>query len=65
MPRSVTPAPTPKPEKRLYEFSEDRWFDNRFYKKGQTDRFFPEQVKYEAHSIKLAVAKAPADSAKA
>lgn len=41
-----------KPEKQLYEFTEDRWFMNTFYKKGQTARFFPEQVKYDTHSIK-------------
>lgn len=42
-----------KPEKRLYEFTEDRWFMNQYYKAGQRKRFFPAQVEHEGHSIKL------------
>ena len=37
--------------KQGYEFTEDRWFLNTYYKKGDTDFFYPKQVEHEGHSI--------------
>lgn len=57
-------------EKQTYEFTEDRWFLNNFYHKGDRAQFFAKQVELEAHSIKLVASieappapKAPVKSA--
>ncbi|WP_024275965.1 hypothetical protein [Hyphomicrobium sp. 802] len=48
------PAPAPaKPEKQLYEFTEDSWFNNTFYRKGQQKKFYPAQVQFQLHAMKL------------
>ncbi|HML28954.1 MAG TPA: hypothetical protein PKE16_08960 [Hyphomicrobium sp.] len=48
------PAPAAtKPEKKLYEFTEDTWFNNTFYKKGRQKKFYPAQVQFQLHSMKL------------
>lgn len=52
-------------EKQTYEFTEDRWFMNTFYKKGDRANFYAKQVEHEAHSIVAVKPLEPAPAPKA